>query len=106
MRLELTEDQIAKIKDDGYIELKLGDYDFYIEILANGGLYEEVKIIKNHHGYYYAFDDGDLHKMVPTPPDHKWSQNKLCPCCGTALIYNFEYCPKCGQAIKYTEEKK
>ena len=80
-----------------YVELDCEDNPFYFEIIHS----QNGKTLQG-----FAFDRTELEKLKPKrlrDPSY-FSNDPLCPSCGTYMIYNFEYCPKCGQKIDYSEK--
>jgi hypothetical protein len=102
MKIKLTEEQIAQMYEDSYLDIELEDRaKLYFEFNNDKTFsYAEIynpKPARNG----YCFDEKDLKKLVPTKPyDPSWHHDwPTCPSCGTYMIYNFECCPKCGQTL-------
>ena len=109
MTVKLTNEQVSQFLEDQYVNIKMGDYEFYFETsnYDNMPFYLEFtykkngKIIKS-----YAHDTAELELLKakrPHDPSY-WHNDPLCPTCGTYMIYNFEHCPKCGQKIDWSEK--
>lgn len=110
MEINLTQEQINKFLEEGYVIVNIGDYRFYVEL---GGscdddiwYFELVKFKDGKTVQAYTHDIRDLELLKPKRPrDPSWYHNDpLCPHCQTYMIYNFEHCPKCGQKLDWSEK--
>ena len=111
MKIELTPEQIDKLREDQHLDIDIGNgaglyFEFGSDLCF---VYGEIcdpnpKIGLEKRNVYY-FDTNDLNKIKPTKPDDpSWHHNDpLCPNCGTYMIYKFECCPRCGQALDWRD---
>lgn len=108
MKIELTDEQMNQIMADEFIEIRHNTgFSIYCEIGTEGGFqYGEYHPPKHDRDGSFFFDIDDIKRKTPTRlrDPSLYSNDPLCPSCGTYMIYNFEHCPKCGQKIDYSEK--
>ena len=107
--INITDGQLTEFLDDEYLEITAGDYRIYLELDHREKRIAYFELIKRKNGKTeqgYAHDVGELELLVPkrTRDPSYYSNDPLCPNCGTYLIYHFEHCPKCGQKIDWSEK--
>lgn len=110
MNIELTQEQIEKFLEKGYINVYMGDYKFYMELsdssTNNIWYFELVKTKNGKTIQAYTHDISELELLRPKrPTDPSWYHNDpLCPNCQTYMIYHYEHCPRCGQKLDWSEK--
>lgn len=105
MKIELTPEQIEKIKEDEWLRI-VGEngIEYYFEFKHNRVDYCEVDLGSDDEGNRkntVCFGRDDIEKIISKDPYYGFGNSPQCPNCGTHLIYQFNYCPECGQAIKW-----
>lgn len=110
MDINLTQEQIKEFLKNGYINVYMGDYRFYMELGGLGSdLISYFELVKSENGktvQSYKHDVGELKLLKPKRPyDPSWYHNDpLCPNCQTYMIYHYEHCPRCGQKLDWSKE--
>lgn len=110
MKIELTDEQMNKLRMDEWIEVshKNSGFKIYAEVNKDGGFEYGEYFQPKQNAYNFAFDRDDIERLKPRKPNTgSWyHKDPLCPYCQTSLIYKFEYCPRCGQKIDYSESNE
>ena len=108
MKIKLTDEQMHEILSDGVIDIRSDSgFSIYCEISTDGSFqYGEYYPPRPWKDRSFWVDMDDIKRKTPTrlrDPSY-YSNDPLCPSCGTYMIYNFDYCPKCGQKIDYSKD--